>query len=1095
MFMKKAFIFMMLTLCTVASATDYYISSSNGDDNLYDGLSAITPWKSITKVNSVFSTLKPGDKILFNRGDTFYGTLIITKSGSTTGPITIGAYGTGDKPVIAGFSSITAWTDEGSGKYSKKITCESAPNLVTFNGVNTPMGRWPNTGWRYYENHSGNTSITDNELTGNPDWDNAQLVVCTNAWTIERRTITSHTANIITVGPATSETPTNDYGYFIQNDLRCLDDLLGEWYYNSSTSTFYMYFGANNPNNYEVKLVTLDKLVSITGFNYITFDNISFKGSNTQSIYLSNADYITIQNCDIDFSGSDAIFGTSESTYLLINNSSIKNTNNNAISLGEQCSYATITNNIIENTGIFPGLTTSNFSCMGIASFGSNGLFQYNQIFNTGYIAIFFRGNNFLVQNNYINWFGLIKDDGGGIYTGGIYSGGGYTGLTIKDNIVLKGGLEKTAGTSYTFRAIHGIYLDDNSENVTVIGNTIAYCGYSGIYLHNAHNNTITENINYNNSIAQLNFYHNSGFSKIENNTLSDNICISKDANQFVIVFRSSENDISSFGTADNNYYARPVDDNDVFNTYQPSTGTKYRILSGWQSFTNQDANSQKSPIAIKDTTDINFYYNVTKADKVISLVQPMIDIKGTKYVNSVILAPFTSLVLMVDPNPAQPVVPVYSSSIIQNITPSILEMTYSVNLATGFVPAPTAFKIKVNGLEDRTITSVAISGTKVRLTLSSPVVFGNTITVTYNQPPSTDIRLQSNTGGLAATITDQPVTNNLIDPTIPNDPPVVVINYSAIAYSGFVYELDASGSTDPNNDELTYTWIPPVNIPVSATDGSKIRFLSPQVSTSQDYNFLLNVNDDRVIVSKSVTINISPYKPELNAARISIISASGSQPPDTPDNVNDDDLTSKWSVSGDNQWLLFKLYGSYKISHLSLAFLTGQKYESYFDIYASTDNVSWEPILIKATSCNFSGDFQVFDFPAAKTGTEYLYIKLIGHGNSLNNLNTISELKIFGLFSGNPASVDSENKNVVIYPNPAQDYFKILIKEPTMQPDKVMLIDSSGRIVFEDLLESEIINVQIPTLIKSGIYIVELRSGTLILDAQKLVINRNVKN
>lgn len=435
---------------------------------------------------------------------------------------------------------------------------------------------------------------------------------------------------------------------------------------------------------------------------------------------------------------------------------------------------------------------------------------------------------------------------------------------------------------------------------------------------------------------------------------------------------------------------------------------------------------------------------------------------------------------------------PLYLSSAIDYITPSLLKITYNVNLDADTIPSADAFKVQVNGV-NRSINTITISSNTVRLTLASPVVFGDVISVAYIQPNTN--RLQTPSGGLAVSMTSQQVTNNLLDPTTPNDPPVITLNYNESANSGFVYELDASGTTDPNNDVLTYTWTTPVNFTVSATDGSKIKFLAPPVSTSQDFNFLLNVNDGRVIVSKSFTINISPYKPELNAARISIISASGSQPPDTPDNVNDDNLKTKWSVSGDNQWLLFKLVGSYKISHLSLVFLTGQKYESYFDVYASTDNVLWEPILIKAASCNFSGDFQVFDFPEAKTSTEYLYIKLIGHGNSLNSLNTISELKIFGLFSGNPASVDSENKNVAIYPNPAQDFFKISIKEPTMRPDKVMLIDSSGRIVFEGMLESEIINVQIPSYIKSGFYIVELRSGKLILDAQKLVINRSAPN
>jgi len=41
------------------------------------------------------------------------------------------------------------------------------------------------------------------------------------------------------------------------------------------------------------------------------------------------------------------------------------------------------------------------------------------------------------------------------------------------------------------------------------------------------------------------------------------------------------------------------------------------------------------------------------KTNKIITLAEPMIDVKKTKYVNSVTLAPYTSVILMVDPNPA----------------------------------------------------------------------------------------------------------------------------------------------------------------------------------------------------------------------------------------------------------------------------------------------------------------------------------------------------------------------------------------------------------------------------------------------------------
>ncbi len=83
------------------------------------------------------------------------------------------------------------------------------------------------------------------------------------------------------------------------------------------------------------------------------------------------------------------------------------------------------------------------------------------------------------------------------------------------------------------------------------------------------------------------------------------------------------------------------------------------------------------------------------------------------------------------------------------------------------------------------------------------------------------------------------------------------------------------------------------------------------------------------------------------------------------------------------------------------------------------------------------------------------------------------------------------KKKNIIIYPNPAQDFFNISIEEPTLEPDVIRLIDLFGKIVFEDSLEPGIKNVQIPAYVKTGIYVVELRSGKLTLDAQKLIINK----
>src|SRR5450759_193666 len=90
-----------------------------------------------------------------------------------------------------------------------------------------------------------------------------------------------------------------------------------------------------------------------------------------------------------------------------------------------------------------------------------------------------------------------------------------------------------------------------------------------------------------------------------------------------------------------------------------------------------------------------------------------------------------------------------------------------------------------------------------------------------------------------------------------------------------------------------------------------------------------------------------------------------------------------------------------------------------------------------------------------------------------------------------NPGSGDTEERNIVIYPNPAQDFFNISIEDPILAPVIIRLIDFSGRIVFEDSFESGIKNIQIPNKFVPGVYIVELRSGSVTLDAQKLIINR----
>jgi Right handed beta helix region len=81
-----------------AGATTYYVSPTGSDSN--NGTSPGTPIQTLGRASGL--PLNPGDQVLLERGASFSGKLAVWKSGTSSSPITIGAYGSGGKPVVTG---------------------------------------------------------------------------------------------------------------------------------------------------------------------------------------------------------------------------------------------------------------------------------------------------------------------------------------------------------------------------------------------------------------------------------------------------------------------------------------------------------------------------------------------------------------------------------------------------------------------------------------------------------------------------------------------------------------------------------------------------------------------------------------------------------------------------------------------------------------------------------------------------------------------------------------------------------------------------------------------------------------------------------
>ncbi|MFA6561767.1 MAG: hypothetical protein WCV00_07635 [Verrucomicrobiia bacterium] len=155
--------FVALTLTTVllllpaaeAVGRTFFVAATSGNDT-NDGFSQNSPWRSLDKVNS--AKLEPGDKVFFKRGDTWRGQLI-AQSGKEGAPITYGAYGKGEMPLLLGSVSHNNprdWHHEGG-----NIWATAKPTFTELE----PLGNFAATRWSVHTEGGAKVRTTKAEST------------------------------------------------------------------------------------------------------------------------------------------------------------------------------------------------------------------------------------------------------------------------------------------------------------------------------------------------------------------------------------------------------------------------------------------------------------------------------------------------------------------------------------------------------------------------------------------------------------------------------------------------------------------------------------------------------------------------------------------------------------------------------------------------------------------------------------------------------------------------------------------------------------------------------------------------------------------
>ncbi len=650
-----SFVFFIFLSFTV-NATVYYVSTSGSDSN--SGTSTDKPWKSLSKVNGF--SFKPGDQILFKRGEEWSGSITVKQGGASGSPITYGAYGTGAKPRIYGSEKITGWTQHSGNIY--KASFSKNINQLFVNEARIRPARWPNSGYANIDSKSGSASFTSSALNSSINYKGAVWFSRTGVYHTEVRTVSGQSSKTLTLDSAPHSGLDANEGFILMNKLAFLDQA-GEWFYDSSTKTVYLWTPkGDSPANYTVRGSAYDYGL-YSDYNHIKVEQIEFSHQAHSSIYTDSQTHITIDNVNMFNPDKFGVYNTTSAKgNYVISNSKVVGANHQGTHI--RMPGISITDSEFSDIALFEniGLSGNGTYYYGTAVYavGEGTVIRHNRIRNVGYNGIFFADGNNKIEYNFIENTNLIKSDGGGIYTTQPSYAKPTTGSVVRYNIVLNT-LGSNAGISYRHFS-DGIYIDESAAGVTVEYNTVYKSTDAGIKLHKVDGNIIRYNtvLDSRYGIQVLN-QSGSTRTKINNNIIYSTANGCKDSyepRQLHIRVSSPNAEI------DNNTYRNPYESNGVFR------GDSYMSFADWKSKTGFDRNSKFNGTKLASGEKEKLYYNDTKADKTINLGTKVCkDIDGKQVTGSFVLKPFTSRIL----------VETSSQTVAQNQSPVIIDQYFDI--------------------------------------------------------------------------------------------------------------------------------------------------------------------------------------------------------------------------------------------------------------------------------------------------------------------------------------------------------------------------------------------------------------------------------
>ena len=886
--MKKTIIILIICfLSTLAiGQTTYYVSASMGSDS-YNGQSTTVsgsngPWRTLAAISS--RSFKAGDVILLRRGDSWTETLTVSSSG-----ISIGAYGSGNDPVINGANVITGWSLYNSSRniWVASVSGTGNVNQVFVDGTRQTIARWPNTGWqKISETSSNNTSIKSSVLNQTTDYWKGCNVIYRYNWAFSEANITASSPgnNSITfTGAPSSYTPQKDWGFYIEGKLEELD-IPGEYFFNVNNRLLYIALPAGkNPTNSKIEASIRDYGISATSRNNVTIQDLRVINTGNTGIYFLNSSNNQILNCKVEYSkrnGFDIRRTSGTMSNITIDGCNISQVDGGGskfatgIMVEGFISNVIIRNSILEDissdlasprwgSGIYIGTGVSNASILNnlITRTSKNGIHLSSQ-----------SGPTRIANNTLHNCITLLDD------AGGIYMNGNQTGTVVEYNILSDfPGSKQGAPDNYNPFTI-GLYSDAAGNfGATFRGNVVSGCTH-GALLHLSYNTTLVNNTFYNNRGSSI-YLSERAQNQVVNNVIKNNICYGIGSSQYTLSIIRHPSSTLPVGQIDNNLYYNP---NNSTQFRFGNTGSPLNVLTyaQWRSKTGVDAGHDRNSLSTNP-----LLVNVSANNFQLTSSSPCLD-AGTD------VGLPKDIIGTVIPKGNAPDIGAYEYfSAVNN--PPVAKAGSAQTVYEG-----TMVTLDGSASSDPDGDPITYKWTPpLGITLSSTTASKPTFTAPQvNSDTQYTFSLVVNDGKVNSTVNQVVITVKNITG---NSVPVANAGTNITLNSRGQVVLDGSGSYDSDGDQLTYRW----TVSDQVLTGVNPVYTAPYVELTTIFTVTLIVNDGKtdsapsqITITVRPSINIAPVAdagPNQTVSAGSLVTLNGSSSYDP----NNDPITYKWTA------------------------------------------------------------------------------------------------------------------------------------------------------------------------------------------------------